>query len=274
MAPSDPQDGQPEHLEYPRVSYPHRCHWIVIMKAIVQCSIISGLPSLVTEPGPMQGHEGLGTSETWATSITDRLPFSEILQAVIEEHDRREYQVLAALYPSMITARDLVREVETLSAQARERSEKYIANGVYQFMRVWVLNGYLEESFLSEMRLFPDDRIKNLIDHPSRPAARPFSPGSTNSLASYSTTSNGGGKPRGKPRKPKKVRHNVASMRSREIEDLSQALCNLEFENYADLTLQSAIQTLATWRDNQQVSLFLPFAEKVGSLWFLTPQHS
>ena len=204
------------------------------MMVIVQRSIISGLPSLVTEPGPMQGHEGLGTSETWATSITDRLPFSEILQAVIEEHDTREYQVLAALYPSMITARDLLHEVARLWAQARERSERHVEKGVYKFMRVWVLNGHLEEPLLSEMRRFPDPRIKDLID---------------------------------RPEKPKKVLQNMGS---RKIAVLSQALCNLEFQN----TLQSAIQTLATWRDGQQVSLFLPFAEKVSSLWFLTPQDS
>src|SRR5258708_15112717 len=184
MAPSDTQDGQREHLEYPRVSYPHRCHWIVIMKAIVQCSIISDLPSLVAEPDQMQGHEGLGTPETWATSITDRLPFLEILQAVIEGQDTHEYQVLAALYPSMITARDLLREVETLSAQAREPS---VANGVYQFMRV--LKGYLEAPLLSAMPRFSDVRINNLIDHhSSRPAARPFSPGYTNWLASNTPT--------------------------------------------------------------------------------------
>ncbi len=123
------------------------------------------------------------------------------------------------------------------------------------------------------MRRFPDVRIKNLIDHPSRPAARPFSPGSNYSLASYSTTSSSGGKPRGKPRKPKKVLDNIASMGSQEIVELSQAICNLEFENYAKLTLQSAIQTLATWKDKQRVPLFLPFAENVSSLWFLTPQH-
>src|SRR5258708_1192183 len=249
---SNPQ-GQPEHTEYHGVSYPHRCHWIVITKVIVQGPIISDV--LVREPCQMQGHG--------ATLITDRLPFSEILQTVIEEHDERQYKVLAILYPSMITARDLLREVEKLLVQARERSERHVENGVFKFMQVWVLSGHLEESLLSEMRRFSDIRIKNLIDCPPYPAARPFSLGSNNPPASPS-----GG------RRPKKVLGNIASMGSREIVDLSQALCNLEFENYAKLTLQSAIQTLVTWRDNQQVSLFLPFAEKVSGLWFLTPQHS
>ncbi len=213
--------------------------WIVILKAIVQGFTISD--SLVAAPDRMQGHEELCTSATWATSITDRLPFSEILQAVIEGQDTREYQVLATIYPSMITAHDLLSEVEWLLAQARERSKRRVVNGVFNFMRVWVLSGHLEEPLLSEMRRFPDVRIKNLIDRPRK-------------------------------RKPKKVLKNIASIGSQEIVDLSQALCNLEFE---DCTLQSAIQTLATWRDHQQITLFLPFAVKVSSsLWFLTPQYS
>ncbi len=76
---SDAQ-GQPEHAEYHRVSYPHQCHWIVITKVIVQGSIIPDV--LVGESGQTQGHG--------ATSIIDRLPFSEILQAVIDEHDERQ----------------------------------------------------------------------------------------------------------------------------------------------------------------------------------------
>ena len=171
--------------------------------------------------------------------MTDRLPFSETLQAVIEDHDERQYKVLAVLYPSMITAGDLLREVERLSAQARDRSEKHMVNGAFTFMQVWVQSGHFEEPLLSEMRRFPDGRIKNLID---------------------------------RPRKPKKL-ENIASMGRQEIVDLSQALCNLEFENYACLTLQSAIQTLVTWRDNEQVSLFPPFAENVSSLRFLTPRR-
>ncbi len=159
----------------------------------------------------------------------------------------------------MITARDLLREVEKLLAQARERSERHVENGVFKFMQVWVLSGHLEESLLSEMRRFPDIRIKNLIDCPPYPAAGPFSLGSNNPPASPS-----GG------RQPKKVLGNIASMGSQEIVDLSQALRNLEVENY---TLQSAIQTLATWKDKKQAS-FVPFAEQVSSLWFLTPQHS
>ena len=203
------------------------------MKAIVQCSIISDLPSLVAEPDQMQGHEGLGTPETWATSITDRLPFLEILQAVIEGQDTHEYQVLAALYPSMTTARGLLQEAKRLSYKP---SERRVENGVFNFMQVWVLSGHFEEPLLSEMRRFPDDRIKNLID---------------------------------RPRKPKKL-ENIASMGRQEIVDLSQALCNLEVENY---TLQSAIQTLATGKDKKLTS-FIPFAEQVSSLWFLTPQYS
>src|SRR5258708_35517651 len=135
---SNPQ-GQPEHTEYHGVSYPHRCHWIVITKVIVQGSIIPDV--LVGEPGQKQGHG--------ATSITDRLPFSETLQTVIEEHDERQCKVLAILYPSMITAGDLLREVEGLLVQARERSERHVENVVYQFMRVWVLSGHLTEPFLS-----------------------------------------------------------------------------------------------------------------------------
>ncbi len=203
--------------------------------------------------------------------MTDRLPFSETLQAVIEEHDERQYKVLAVLYPSMISAGDLLREVERLSAQARDRSEKHMVNGAFTFMQVWVLSGHLEESILSEMRRLPDVRIKDFIDRPLYPAARPFSLGSNNSLPLHRTTPNGG---RGKARKPKKVPDSVASMGSEEIVDLSQALCNLEFKNYAELTLQSAVQTLTSWRDDRQVSLFPPFAERVSSLLFLTPQRS
>ena len=54
MALSDPQ-GQPKHAEYHRVGYPHRCHWIIILKAIVQDSIISGI--LVAECDQMQGYK-------------------------------------------------------------------------------------------------------------------------------------------------------------------------------------------------------------------------
>src|SRR6266436_5798764 len=132
-APSDPQ-GQPEHAEYHRVSYPYRCHWIVIMKVIVQGTIIPDI--LVTEPDQIQDHEARGTSATqWATSITDRLPFSGILQAVIEKHDTREYIMLAALCPCIVTAHDLLREVERLWAQARERSERDVEIGVFHFIR-------------------------------------------------------------------------------------------------------------------------------------------
>ncbi len=154
-------------------------------------------------------------TENHRVSYPDRLPFSEFLQAVIGKHDTREYQVLAASYPSMITARNLLREAERLWAQARERCERQAENGVFNFVRVWLLSG-----------------------------------------------------------KPKKKLKNIASMGIQEIEGLSQALCNLESENYVKLTLQSATCTLATWRDNPQVSLFLPFAEKVSGSWFLTPQHS
>ncbi len=190
------------------------------MKVIVQDPIISDV--IVAEPDKIQGHE-----------VTDRLPFSEILQAVIKE---RQYKVLAALWPSMTTAHDLLRQAEKLSAQARKRSERRMEDDVFTFMQVWVHSGHFEEPLLSEMRRFPDGRIKDLID---------------------------------RPRKPKKL-ENIASMGMQEIVDLSRALCNLEVENY---TLQSAIQTLATWKDKKRAS-FIPLAEQVSSLWFLTSQHS
>ena len=187
------------------------------MKVIVQEPIISDF--IVVEPDEIQG--------------PDRVPFSRILQTVI---DARQYKVLAALYPSMTTARDLLHEAKGLSAQARKRSERRVEDGVFEFMQVWVLSGHFEEPLLEEMRHFPDRRIKNLID---------------------------------RPRKPKKL-ENIASMGSEDIVDLSRALLNLEVENY---TLQTAIETLATWKDKKE-ALFVPFAEQVSTFWFLTPQYS
>src|SRR5258707_14674151 len=137
--------------------------------------------------------------------MTDRLLFSEILQAVIEAHDARQYQVLAALYSSMITARDLLRELERLSAQARERSERHVENGVFNFMQVWVLGGCLEEPLLSEMRRFPDDRIKELIVSSPSSAPSPFS--STTRRCKWIT----------RLRQPKKVLDNITSMGNQQI---------------------------------------------------------
>ena len=54
MALLDPQ-GQPKHAEYHRVGYPHQCHWIIILKVIVQDSIISGI--LVAKCDQMQGYK-------------------------------------------------------------------------------------------------------------------------------------------------------------------------------------------------------------------------
>src|SRR5258707_10660326 len=56
MALLDPQ-GQPKHAEYHRVGYPHQCHWIIILKVIVQDSIISGI--LVAKTDQMEGHENI-----------------------------------------------------------------------------------------------------------------------------------------------------------------------------------------------------------------------
>src|SRR5260221_857758 len=119
-----------------------------ILKVIVQGSIISDI--LVAKPDQIQDHEALGTSATWTVSITDRIPFSEILQAVIEGHDMREYQVLAVMYPSMITAGDLLRELERLLVQAHKQPEMNVGNGVFNFMQVWTLSGHLEKPSLSE----------------------------------------------------------------------------------------------------------------------------
>ncbi len=235
-----------------------------ILKVIFQGSIISDI--LVAKPDQIQDHEALGTSVTWAVLITDCIPFSEILQAVIEGHDMHEYQVLAVMYPSMITAGDLLHELERLLVQVHKWPERHVGNGIFNFMQVWTLSRHLEKPSLSEMQCFPNVCIN---DCPPYSAARPFSLWSNNTLAPLCTMFSGGGKPW-----KLKVQHNIASMRSQEIVDLSQTLCNLEFKNYMRLTLQPAIQTLATWRDNPQVLLFLPFTEKVSSLWFITPQHS
>src|SRR5258708_15335931 len=151
-------------------------------------------------------------TENHRVSYPDRLPFSEFLQAVIGKHDTREYQVLAASYPSMITARNLLREAERLWAQARERCERQSENGVFNFVRVWLLSGHLEEPLLSEMRHFPDVRIRSLIDRLSHSAESPFSLRSNNS-PELLVAMRGSGQ---KPRKPKKKLQNIASMRSEE----------------------------------------------------------
>src|SRR5258708_28086366 len=162
-----------------------------ILKVIVQGSIISDI--LVAKPDQIQDHEVLGTSVTWAVLITDHIPFSEILQAVIEGHDMHKYQVLAVMYPSMITTGDLLCELERVLVQAHsERPERHVGNGIFNFMQVWTLSRHLEKPSLSEMWHFPNVCIN---DCPPYSAARPFSLWSNNTLTPLHTMFSGGRKP-------------------------------------------------------------------------------
>ena len=117
--------------------------------------------------------------------------------------------------------------------------------------------------------------VKNLICRHLRPPRSPsaFPYRSISPQPSLRAIYNG----REASRKHKKVSKELASMNDNDIKLLSRALCNLELENHAKLTLQSAVKTLATWRDDQVPSppqLFPLFAEKVSRSWFLTRQHS
>ena len=235
-----------------------------------------GVDALGAENTRKQGSEHPMSSQRTkplATRRLNRVQFNEIFQRVIEKQNKDDYQLLAIMYPSMITAHGLLRAIESRFEQARQQRER---GAVLDFMQEWVLSGQLDDSLLLEMEDFINGQspsthslgpqmasIKSLIGRHLRLSSQ-----------SSSTFSLSDGKD---PRKHQKAVREVASMRGSDITQVSQALCNLELESYAKLTIQSAVKTLATWRDNPEASshqLFPSFAEKVSKSWVLTWEHS
>ena len=219
--------------------------------------------------------------------MVDRVQFKEIIQRVIEKQNKDDYQLLAIMYPSMISAYGLLHALESLFEEAHQQSETRVGKGVLDFIQEWVLSGQLDDSLLLEMENFVSGQpssthslgpqiscVKNLICRlRSSQSPSTFSYKSISPQPSVSTMSSGGKA----SRKHEKALKELTSMKDSDIKWLSRALCNLELENYARLTLQSAVKTLAAWRDDQDASppqLFPLFAEKVSKSWFLPWQHS
>ncbi len=235
-------------------------------------SAVATLPSISTSDESAPSPCERGGNPTTLPAVPVNSQIAVLVQRVVATRRIEDYRVLIVGHRAVISASDVLGIVKKMFKSVDADEER---SAVLSFVHTWVLSGFLEISFFSQVLGFVNKHLatspalshrreiremKAALERPSfSPSHRP----STGSISEsvFSASSNAPGK----PRRLRKERLN--KMESEDFVELARALRDMELENWMGLSLPLAVQSLKTWQDDPRCMdyrSFSPFVDKVN----------
>ncbi|KAF8327761.1 uncharacterized protein EI90DRAFT_3126783 [Cantharellus anzutake] len=197
----------------------------------------------------------------------------DLVQDVVVTHDIEVYKVLVVGHKSAVSSGELLRVLETIWGGNRAQ----LKDGVLLFLHTWVLLGFLDGSFTSEVLRLVDEfsgsppfsgrqeiwQIQNALTESALTRPSPPFPVRKRPLAI-----NGSGSiiAPGASGKQKIKGKTIGEMDSNDLLGLAKALLEKEVDDLEHLTMPRAVKLLIDWRNDPEASdsiLFSPLAKQI-----------